>query len=51
MDESGRNIDKKTYDVFKDAISSRSQNKELPHAELFNQLNKKLKNKFSCNIS
>ena len=47
----GKNIDKKTYEMFKDAILSALQNKELSHTELFNLLNKKLKNKFSGNIS
>ena len=49
--KSGRNIDKKTYEIFKDAILSALQNKELSHTELFSLLNKKLKNKFSGNIS
>ena len=49
--KSGRNIDKTTYEMFKNAILSALQNKELSHTELFNQLNKKLKNEFSGNIS
>ena len=49
--KSGRNIDKKTYELFKDAILFALQNSELSHTELFTQLNKKLKNEFSGNIS
>ena len=37
--------------MFKDAILSALQNQELSHTELFNHLNKKLKNEFSGNIS
>jgi hypothetical protein len=49
--KSGKNISKQTYDLFKDTILSILKNKELTHTELFNQLNKKLKGKFSGNIS
>ena len=49
--KSGRNIDNKTYELFKDAILFALQNSELSHTELFTQLNKKLKNEFSGNIS
>ena len=49
--KNGKNIDIETYAMFKDAILSALQNKELSHTELFNQLNKKLKNEFSGNIS
>lgn len=48
--KSGKNINKQTYDLFKKSIISVLQNKELTHTELFNQLNKKLKGKFSGNI-
>jgi hypothetical protein len=49
--KSGKNISKQTYDLFKDTILSILKNKELTHTELFNQLNKKLKGKFSGNIN
>jgi hypothetical protein len=49
--KSGKNISRQTYDLFKDTILSILKNKELTHMELFNQLNKKLKGKFSGNIS
>ena len=49
--KSGKNISRQTYDLFKDTILSILKNKELTHEELFNQLNKKLKGKFSGNIS
>ena len=49
--KSGKNISRQTYDLFKDTILSILKNKELTHTELFNQLNKKLKGKFSGNIS
>ena len=38
--KSGSNIDKQTYNLFKDAILSILKNKELTHNELFAQLNK-----------
>ena len=49
--KSGKNISKQTYDLFKDTILSILKNKELTHTELFDQLNKKLKGKFSGNIN
>ena len=49
--KSGKNISRQTYDLFKDTILSILKNKELTHMELFNQFNKKLKGKFSGNIS
>ena len=48
--KSGSNIDKQTYNLFKDAILSILKNKELTHNELFAQLNKRLSSKFSGNI-
>ncbi len=49
--KSGRNISKESYDMVKTAILAALQNKELRHDELFEQLNKNLKGKFSGNIS
>ena len=51
LGKSGRNISRQTYDIFKEAILSALQNKELTHPELMYQLNKSLKGKFSGNIS
>ena len=51
LGKSGKNIDKQKYETLKKAILSALQNKELTHTELFNQLNKTLKGKFSGNIS
>jgi Family of unknown function (DUF6958) len=50
LGKNGKNINKQTYDLFKDALLSILKNRELTHTELFNQLNKKLKGKFSGNI-
>ena len=49
--KSGRNISKDKYETMKRAILEALRNKELTHTELFNQLNKSLKGKFSDNIS
>ncbi len=51
LGKSGKNIDKQKYETLKKAILSALQNNELTHTELFNQLNKSLKGKFSGNIS
>jgi hypothetical protein len=51
LGKSGRNIDKQKYETLKKAILSALQNKELTHTELFSQLNKSLKSKFSGNVS
>ena len=51
LGKTGRNISRKSYETLKEAILSTLQNKELTHTELFDQLNKKLKGKFSGNIS
>ena len=51
LGKSGKNIDKKKYETLKKAILSALRNKELTHTELFKQLNKKLRGKFSGNIS
>ena len=49
--KSGRNISKESYDLLKTAILSALQKKDLTHNELFEQVNKNLKGKFSGNIS
>ena len=49
--KSGKNISRQTYDLFKDTVFSILKNRELTHTELFDQLNKKLKGKFSGNIN
>lgn len=51
LGKSGRNISKDKYETIKRAIVEALRNKELTHTELFNQLNKSLKGKFSANIS
>jgi len=47
----GKNISREKYETLKKAILSALRNKELTHTELFNQLNKSLKNKFPGNVS
>jgi hypothetical protein len=49
--KSGRNITRQNYETLKKAILSALRNKQLTHKELFDQLNEKLKGKFSGNIS
>jgi len=51
LGKSGKNISKGKYDVLKEAILSALHDKEVTHTELFDQLNKNLKSKFSENIS
>jgi hypothetical protein len=51
LGKSGKNISKQNYETRKEAILSALRNKELTHVELFNELNKKLKGKFSGNVS
>ena len=48
--KTGRNIDKKTYEMMKTTILDALGEKELTHNELFAQLNKKLKDKFEGNV-
>lgn len=50
LGKSGKNIDKRTYEIFKEAILSTLQDNELTHAELIDRLNENLKGKFSGNI-
>jgi hypothetical protein len=49
--KSGRNIDRQKYELVKESIFSALQDKELTHTELFDHLQKRLKSKFSGNIS
>ncbi len=51
LGKSGKIISKQNYETLKKANLSALRNKELTHTELFNQLNKNLKSKFSGNIS
>jgi hypothetical protein len=51
LGKSGKNIDNQKYGTLKKAIVSALKNKELTHTELFSQLNKALKGKFSGNIN
>jgi hypothetical protein len=51
LGKSGKNISKQNYETLKQAILSALSDKELTHTELFHQLNKDLKGKFSGNIS
>ena len=51
LGKSGKNISKQKYETLKKAILSALRNKELTHTELFSQLNKSLKSKFSGNVS
>ena len=49
--KTGRNISRQKYESLKKAILSVLKDRELTHTELFKQLNKSLKNKFSGNVS
>jgi hypothetical protein len=49
--KSGKNVSRKTYELFKGAILSAVRGKELTHTELISRLNKSLKSRFSGNIS
>ena len=51
LGKSGKNISKQKYEALKKAILTALRSRELTHTELFNQLNKRLKNKFAGNIS
>ena len=51
LGKSGKNISKQKYEALKKAIVSALRGSELTHTELFNQLNKRLRNKFAGNIS
>ena len=49
--KSGRSIEKQKYEVIKDAILSSLENKKLTHTQLFDQLNNKLRGRFSGNTN
>ena len=51
LGKSGKNINRQKYEAVKEAILSALRDKELTHTELFDQMNKSLKSKFSGNIS
>jgi hypothetical protein len=51
LGKSGKNISKQKYDALKRAILSALKNRELTHTELFNHLNRSLRQKFSGNVS
>jgi hypothetical protein len=51
LGKSGKNISKQKYETLKKAILSALQNKEVTHTELFDQLNRSLRSKFSGNVS
>jgi Family of unknown function (DUF6958) len=51
LGKTGRSIDRHKYEQVKQAILAALQNKELSHTELFDKLNKRLKSKFSGNVS
>ena len=51
LGKTGRNISKQKYDTLTRAILLVLKDSERTHTELFNQLNKSLKNRFSGNVS
>jgi hypothetical protein len=51
LGKSGKNISRQKYEAIRDAILSALKNRELTHTELFEQLPKRLKSKFSGNVS
>ena len=51
LGKSGRNIDRQNYELVKKSMLSALQDKELTHSELFDDVGKRLKNKFAGNIS
>ncbi len=51
LGKGGRNIDRQKYETVKREILAALQNTELTHTELFDRLAKRLKSKFSGNIS
>ena len=51
LGKSGKNIDRAKYETLKREILSALISRELTHTELFERLNKSLKNKFSGNVS
>lgn len=51
LGKSGKNIDKDKYETLKKAIVAALRGKELTHTELFDTLNRHLKDKFEGNIN
>ena len=51
LGKSGKNISKQKYEALKKAILSALKKRQLTHAELFDELNKRLTSRFSGNIS
>jgi hypothetical protein len=51
LGKTGRKIHREKYETLKEAILSALRKKELTHTELFEQLNKTLKDRFPGNIS
>ena len=51
LGKTGRNIERKKYDTLKKSILSALRKDDLTHTELFSRLNKRLKGRFSGNIS
>jgi hypothetical protein len=51
LGKNGKNISRNNYEIIKRAMLQIIKDKELTHTELFYQLNKKLKDKFSGNIN
>ena len=51
LGKNGKNIDREKYETLKKAILSALKKKQLTHDELFDRLNKSLKDKFSGNIN
>ena len=51
LGKAGRNISREKYESLKSAILAALKNKELTHTELFDELTRRLKSKFSGNVS
>jgi hypothetical protein len=51
LGKSGKNISKQKYETLKKAILSALKNTQLTQTELFSELNKSLRSRFSGNIS
>jgi hypothetical protein len=51
LGKSGKNISRQKYDTLKKAIRSALKDRQFTHTELFSELNKSLRGRFSGNIS
>jgi hypothetical protein len=51
LGKSGKNISKQKYETLKKAILAALKNRQLTHPQLFNELNNRLRSRFSGNIS